>query len=74
MRKLPWKRCKNAKKHEARIVYGTWFILFAFFVKHFVFCISSFVCDLSIEWFFDETSKEFFTWRQTKYKIQTNYE
>ncbi len=30
--------------------------------------------DLSTERFFDEMSKEFFVWHQTKYKIQMNYE
>ncbi len=70
MHKLPRKRRENAKK--TRVVHKTGFVIFSLFVKQF-FRISSFITDLSPEWFFDETSKEFFAWCEKCVKITTHY-
>ncbi len=51
---------KRKKEREMWIVYRAWFVIFTWFVKQF-FRISCFITDLSIECFFDEKTKEFFS-------------
>ncbi len=70
MGKLPWKKHENAKKKRRNTNSVQDMIRPICLLCETVFWILCFIDDLSTEWFFDETSKEFLVWRQ---KSTTSY-